>query len=137
MIFTALEKRLLHSRGGTIGGWIAGGVPVLLLTTTGRRTGRRRSTPLLFHREADGSFLLIAANGAADWNPDWFYNLEANAEAQVEVDGERIEVVASVLSDSERNLVWEVALRAFPSLGPAQRATKRDIPLVRLAARPS
>jgi deazaflavin-dependent oxidoreductase (nitroreductase family) len=70
-----MELRLAAAGRSTIGGWIAGDVPVLSLTTTGRRSARKHTTPVLFHRDDDGSFLVIAANGAADWNPDWFHNL--------------------------------------------------------------
>src|SRR5207249_2919892 len=66
-LFTSLERRLARAGRSTIGGWVAGGVPVLLLTTRGRRSGNRHVTALLFHRDADRSLLLIAANGAADW----------------------------------------------------------------------
>lgn len=132
-LFTRLERRLVRSGRPTIGGWVAGGAPVLLLTTTGRRSGKRHVTPLLFHREVDGSLVVIAANGAADWNPDWFHNLVADPRVDVEVDGVNASARAKVLESGDREAAWPTAVRAFPGLEAAQRQARRAIPLVRLA----
>ncbi len=131
--FTRFELRRARAGRGTVGGWVAGGVPVLLLTTTGRVSGRPHTTPLLVHRERDGSMLLVAVNGTADWDPDWLRNLRADARASVEVGSERHDVVATVLDGAERAAAWEDARRALPGLEPAQAACRRTIPLVRLA----
>lgn len=131
-LFTRLERRLVRSGRPTIGGWVAGGAPVLLLTTTGRRSGKRHVTPLLFHREVDGSLLVIAANGAADWNPDWFHNLVADPRVDVDVDGVNASARATVLEGRDREAAWPAAAQAFPGLKAAQREARRGIPLVRL-----
>lgn len=130
--FTALEIRLHRSGRRTLGSRIAGNAPVLLLTTTGRLTGKRRTTPLLYHREENGDVLLVAVNGGADWNPRWFHNLLATPEAEVEIGGRRLRVVGAVLSPEERASIWPLAIRAFPTLSNAQASTTRPIPLVRL-----
>lgn len=106
---------------------------MLLLTTTGRRSGNRHVTPLLYHRDADGSLLLIAANGAADWNPDWFHNLVADPHVEVEVDGVQRSARATVLEGRDRTTAWPTALDAFPGLEAAQLESSRDIPLIRVA----
>ncbi len=111
---------------------MAGGVPVALLTTTGRRSALPHTTPLLFHREPPGSILLVAANGGADWNPDWLHNLLADPRAEVEIDGERVPVMATILSGPERAAVWDEARRAFPGLDAAQKRCRRTVPLLRL-----
>jgi deazaflavin-dependent oxidoreductase (nitroreductase family) len=134
--FAAADQRLIRSGRRSAGAWVAGDVQVLLLTTTGRRSGRPHTTPLVFHRfhrDAGGGLLLIAANGAADWNPDWFRNLVADPHASVEIDGVRHAVVATVLDEAERTRSWPEACRAFPGLGPAQARSRRTIPLVRLS----
>lgn len=131
-LFTRLECRLVRTGHTTIGGWVAGGVPVLLLTTRGRRSGDRHVTPLVFHRDLDGSLLLIAANGAADWDPDWFHNLVADARVEVEIDGARHSAHATVLEGDDQTTAWPAALRAFPGLEAAQGESTRDVPLIRV-----
>lgn len=131
-LFTSVDRRLAKAGRSTIGGWVAGGVPVLLLTTTGRRSGNRHVTPLLFRRYADGSLLLIAANGAADWNPDWYHNLVADARVEVEVDGACRSALATVLKGDDRTAAWRTALQAFPGLEAAQGESTRDIPVIRV-----
>ena len=114
---------------------MAGGIPVLLLSTSGRRSGRRRTTPLLYHRESNGDLLLVAANGGAAWNPDWLHDLRARPEAEVDIDGRVIPVVASVLGPTERSAAWATAVEAFPGLEDNQRVAVRKIPIVRLQER--
>jgi deazaflavin-dependent oxidoreductase (nitroreductase family) len=133
-VLTGIDRRRAHRGRTTFGGWI-GAAPVLLLTTTGRRSGLRRTTPLLYHRDADRSLLLVAANGAADWNPDWFHNLVADPHVDVDLDGESLPANATVLDDEQRAEAWPVALRAFPGLALTQRASRRAVPLVRLRAK--
>ena len=105
---------------------------MLLLTTTGRRTHRPHTTPLLHHRRSDGSLLLVAANGTADWDPDWLLNLLAQPRVLVELDGERHRGTATVLTGEERDAAWHDARSAFPGLADAQAACRRALPLVRL-----
>ena len=130
--FTAVERRMIRAGRRPLGSRLAGGTPVLLLTTVGRRTGRRRVTPLLFHRCEDGSLLLVAVNGAADWDPDWLHNLVADPHAEVEIDGARYEVDAQVFGDDERRARWDELCVAFPGLDEVQARTRRTIPIVRL-----
>jgi len=131
-VFTALDRRLARAGLRTVGGWVAGGAPVLLLTTTGRHSGRPHTTPVLFHRDSDGSLLLVAANGCADWQPDWFHNLVANPCVEVEISDVGRSARARVLDADERAAAWPIAVRAFPGLDAAQRAASRQIPLIRL-----
>ena len=90
-------------------------------TTTGRRSGRRRTTPLLYVREASGDLLMVAANGGADWNPHWYWNLVADPAVEVEIDGLRFDAVAHVLDADERRAVWPTATLAFPGLDEQRR----------------
>lgn len=131
-VFTRVELRRARRGRRTIGGWVAGGVPVLALTTNGRRSDRPHTVPLLFHREDAGSVLVVAVNGVADWDPDWLCNLRANPRASVELDGTLHTVVAHVLEGAARASAWEEARRALPDLELAQAACRRRIPLVRL-----
>jgi deazaflavin-dependent oxidoreductase (nitroreductase family) len=107
-------------------------VPVLLLTTTGRRSGTQHTTPLLDHREGDGSMLLIAANGTAEWDPDWVHNLRAEPRATATIDGQEVAVTAEVLDDDLRSGFLGTMREAFPGFNAAQDACRRTIPIVRL-----
>jgi deazaflavin-dependent oxidoreductase (nitroreductase family) len=121
----SLERRLARAGHSTIGGWVAGDVPVLLLTTTGRRSGRKHTTPVLFHRDADGSLLVIAVNGAADWDPDWLHNLVADPHVEVDFEGVHRAAHAAVLDGDDRAGAWATAARArFP--GSARPSARRS-----------
>ena len=81
------------------------GGDLLLLTTTGRRSGERRSTPLLYlRRESD--WVVVASNGGADWEPGWWLNLRAGGQGTLEVDGRSIEVVGIEVRGAERASLW-------------------------------
>jgi deazaflavin-dependent oxidoreductase (nitroreductase family) len=105
---------------------------VLLLATTGRRSGHRHVTPLLFHRDDDGSLLLIAANGAADWDPDWFLKLLADPHVHVEIDGVVHPGSATVVAGDDRTTAWPSAVHAFPGLTAADGTSTRDAPVIRV-----
>ncbi len=112
----------------------SGGVEFLVLDTTGRRSGAVRSTPLSF--TADGEdFVVIASNGGAARDPDWFRNLQADADATIEVRGERVSVRATTVTGVERDRLWHVAVRSYPGYTAYQLRTPREIPVVRLAPR--
>ena len=87
--------RLRRFRGGDL----------LYLTTTGRKTGKPRTTPLLYLREQD-RWIVVASNGGADWEPGWWLNLRAGAPATVDVDGRSIAVTATELTGAEREQLW-------------------------------
>ena len=111
-----------------------GGQEYLVLETTGRRSGERRTTPLSFTRDGDG-FVLIASNGGARRSPDWFRNLEADPDVSVEVDGQRVPVRATTVVGAERDRLWRAAVRSYPGYAAYQLRTRRTIPVVRLVPR--
>jgi deazaflavin-dependent oxidoreductase (nitroreductase family) len=106
---------------------------LVLLTTTGRASGARRTAPMMFV-DHDGDPLVIASNAGAAAHPAWFLNLLADPRATVETpDGGSADVVAEVLEGEERTRVWQDLVAGFPFLGEHQeRAGAREIPLVRL-----
>jgi deazaflavin-dependent oxidoreductase (nitroreductase family) len=128
----AVELRRIARGRRSIGGLVAGNAPTLLLTTTGRRSGRARTVPLLFNDEPAGTILLIAANGAADWDPDWVHNRRADPRALIERNGQRIAVQAELLEGEAHDAAWPAAVDAFAGLANGQRAARRRIPLIRL-----
>ena len=96
---------------GRVGGKV-GGMPVVVLITTGRKTGKPRPTPLTAI-EADGHTYVVASKGGDEHHPAWYLNLVANPEVVVERGGRREAMVARVLPADERDAVWPVVTRTF------------------------
>jgi deazaflavin-dependent oxidoreductase (nitroreductase family) len=112
---------------------------LLLLTTTGRRTGRAHTTPMMFHREA-GRLFVIASNVGAALDPEWCRNLRADPLVTVEVGDEEgspaYAATAAVLEGSDREAVWARIVELYRFFGDhAEKAAPRDIPVVELRAR--
>lgn len=133
--FTRVDAVLLQRTGRSLGGRVAE-APTMLLTTTGRRSGRERTTPLVYVRD-DHDFLVLAAYGGSPWNPHWLVNLRHEPRAIIEVDGSRFAVCASEVRGSERDDLWPLMRRSVKSLATAEARTGREIPLVRLAPTPA
>ena len=108
-------------------------MPVLLLTTTGRRSGKQRTTPLTFLRDG-ADLVLIASNGGADQPPDWWRNLEHNPHAVVRIGRARSTVTARTVSAEERERLWPVVTAAYSGYAKYQQRTSRQIPVVLLRA---
>ena len=104
-------------------------MPVLVLTTTGRRTGRERVTPLTFFR--DGSDLVvIASNGGADRPPEWYLNLQRTPQALIEIGTNKLTVTARTGSAEERARLWVGITTTFGLYARYQDRTTRKIPVV-------
>ena len=91
--------------GGLIG-HSSGKITNLLLTTTGRKSGKERTVPLSYIRDDEGRIVIVASNGGADRDPVWWLNLKANPKARVQIERERIEVAAREADDDERSRLW-------------------------------
>jgi F420H(2)-dependent quinone reductase len=117
---------------GRLGGRFRG-ASVLLLTTTGRKTGKKRTTPLLYVKEGN-RLAIVASNGGRDHNPSWWTNLGFNPQGEVQIKGEKWQVKAEKASDSEKTRLWPLLAKAYPSYDDYQRKTKREIPVVILTA---
>jgi deazaflavin-dependent oxidoreductase (nitroreductase family) len=110
--------------------------PALLLTTTGRRSGRERTTPLLYVDDG-GGYVVVGSNWGRASQPAWALNLLAHPEGSVRVGGRVIPVRARVLSGAERGRAWRLALRAWPAYDTyARRAAGRRLHVFRLVPRP-
>ena len=107
---------------------------VLVLETTGRRSGRRRETTLAYHRLDDGELVVVGGAGGQRRVPDWVANLRARPEAAVVVGGERTAVVAHELIGAQRQQVWEVARQVWPRIETYERRAGRPVPVFRLVA---
>ena len=128
--FTGLHRLIYRASGGRIGGRMVG-LGVLLLTTTGSKSGQPRTTPLGYVRDGD-AFVIIASNGGADRHPAWYFNLQKQPRAQIQVLGETFEVNTETLRDAERERVWSLVLRDASIYGGYEKKTSRAIPRVRL-----
>lgn len=107
------------------------GARFLILHTTGRRSGTDRATPLSFTKDGE-SYVLIASNGGAARHPDWYLNLEADPEADIEVRGRRKRVRAETVAGTERERLWNAAVASYAGYAAYQRRAEREIPVVRL-----
>jgi deazaflavin-dependent oxidoreductase (nitroreductase family) len=105
------------------------GAPILLLTTTGARTGKTYTTPLAYTRDGE-RVVIIASKGGAPTNPAWFHNLVANPAITVEVGAEKFEARATVAEGEERDRLYDAQAAIMPGFAEYQRKTNRRIPVV-------
>jgi len=131
--FSSLNRVFYEISGGTLGGKLRG-APVLLLTTVGRKTGRPRTTPLLFLADTN-DYILVASNGGAPDDPGWFLNLRANPAVEVQVKRERKPMRARVATPAERERLWPRLVAMYPPYEEYRTRTTRDIPVVILEPR--
>ena len=131
-LLTALSRAhvvLFRLSGGRLGGRIPSGAPVLLLTTTGRKSGKQRTLPLLYLEDA-GRYVVIASVGGAPKHPAWYLNLLANPGATIEVGRRKLRVTASTASAEERARLWPLTVQMYPGYEDYQARTSREIPVV-------
>ena len=126
--FNAQIIEEFRANGGKVGGQFDG-APLLLLYSTGAKSGEERVNPLMY--QADGDRMAIFASKAgAPTNPDWFHNLRAHAEATVEVGTETVPVTARVVEGEERERIWERQKREYPGFAEYEEKAGRTIPVV-------
>ena len=113
-------------------GYIWNGVPILLLTTTGRKSGQPRTTPLICARDGD-DYLVVASMGGAPQHPQWYLNLVANASAQIQDRSEHIDVTARTAREDEKARLWKIVAEQWPNYDVYQSRTDRVIPVVVLS----
>ena len=119
--------------GGRIGRRLVNN-DMLLVTTTGRRSGRKHTIPLLYLRDGD-AVIVIASWGGRDYPPDWYLNVVADPEVSVQMNGAGWDAVAEELDEPERSTWWQHAVTAYDGYAEYQSRTKRVIPILRLSPR--
>lgn len=125
---------VFRATGGKLGAKFMHGAPVLLLTTTGRKTGEPRVSPLIYLRDGE-RLVVVASKGGMAKNPLWYGNLEANPSVEVELPGEKIAMRAARATDEEKARLWPRLLEMYPDYDGYQARTERDIPVVILSRR--
>jgi deazaflavin-dependent oxidoreductase (nitroreductase family) len=125
-VHTALARRFGLARR-------IGDVPILLLTTKGRRSGEMRTVPVMYVPGEEP--VLVASNGGSPSHPSWYLNLQADPRASIEIEGRREEVVARTVSGAERESLWRQAVAIYPAYASYQRRADRRLPVVVLRRR--
>jgi deazaflavin-dependent oxidoreductase (nitroreductase family) len=128
MLFGQEHVRRYRDTDGEVG-YLWRGVPTLILTTTGRRSGQPRSSPLIFGQDGD-AYLVVASKGGSARHPAWYLNLVANPKVEVQVKGERFEAVARTAGADERPRLWGLMAGIWPDYDVYQERTARQIPVV-------
>ena len=122
------HTRVYRATGGRLFGRM-GKSPILLLNTVGRKTGRKRTSPLLYVMDGE-DFVIIASKGGAPTHPAWYLNLKANPDATVEVGDREVRVRAEEVDSEEKVRLWQKMVEMYPTYDDYQTKTKREIPLL-------
>jgi deazaflavin-dependent oxidoreductase (nitroreductase family) len=120
-------QRYLDTNGED--GHIWNGRPTLLLTTTGRKTGQKHTTPLIYG-ESDGRYLVVGSRGGAPEHPQWYQNLVVNPEVEVQVKADKFKARARTAGPHEKPALWDLMVTVYSSFAEYQTRTERQIPLV-------
>jgi len=122
-----------HKNHGKVGGNFKD-TPLLLIHHVGARTGKHRVNPVVYLKEGN-RYLIFASKGGADRNPDWYHNLKAHPDVQVEVGDTMIDVHVEEVKGEDRDRLYAKQAALFPYFGDYQRKTKRVIPVLALTPR--
>src|SRR3954463_10993579 len=117
-----------RTNGGQVTGMF-GGAPLVLITTTGAKSGKQRTTPVVYTTDGDNA-VIIASKGGAPTSPDWYHNLVANPDVTVELPDETFEARARVAQGDERERLWRAHADLMPNFDEYQKATTRQLPVV-------
>ncbi|WP_405147432.1 nitroreductase family deazaflavin-dependent oxidoreductase [Sphaerisporangium sp. NBC_01403] len=105
------------------------GTTVLLLTTTGRSSGQPRTNPLIYQKHGD-DYVIVASKGGDPKSPDWYHNLVANPDVEVQVEGDKFRARARTATPEEKPEVWRLMTATWPQYDEYQTKTDREIPVV-------
>jgi proline iminopeptidase len=128
-LFGEEHVRRYRETGGEVGHIWREGSTVLLLTTTGRRSGEPRTTPLIYAEDGD-RFVIVGSRGGAPEHPGWYRNLEQTPDVELQVGDEVFPARARTASGEERERLWRKANQVWPHYDEYARKTDREIPVV-------
>ena len=132
--WVAEHTRRYLETGGDDGHEWRPGVPTLLLTTTGRKSGVKRRTALIYGRDT-ADFVVVASKGGSPGHPAWYLNLEANPDVELQVFDRVVPATARTASGAERRRLWALMRKIWPAYDQYQARTDREIPVVVLTPR--
>lgn len=132
-IFVGLNASLYRVSGGKLGGKM-GQAPILLLNTVGRKSGQRRTSPLLYRQDGD-RYLVAGSHRGAATHPGWVLNLRVNPEAEVEIGKKTIPVTATEIPAAERDAAWAELDAMYAGYADYRTKTDRTIPIFALTTR--
>jgi deazaflavin-dependent oxidoreductase (nitroreductase family) len=127
-LFTALHVSIYRATSGRLGGTFRG-APVMLLTTTGRKSGKPRTTPVLYVRDGE-TLATVASNGGKARDPQWWSNLRANPAGTVQIKGQLMTVKSRKADPQEKERLWRLLTGVYPTYDEYQTKTNRKIPVV-------
>jgi proline iminopeptidase len=128
-LFGDEHVRRYRETGGEVGHIWKEGSTVLLLTTTGRKTGEPRTTPLIYAQDGD-RYVIVASKGGAPDDPGWYRNLDQSPEVELQVEDEVFPARARTAEGEERDRLWQKANEVWPHYASYQEKTDREIPVV-------
>jgi len=130
-VLTRIHTFFYRLSGGKMGGRL-GRSPILLLITTGRKTGKQRTTPLFYLKDGE-NLILVASNGGSPTHTTWWLNLQANPQAKAELGSKKLPVTARQADAEERKRLWPLLVAMYAGYAEYQKKTTREIPLVILS----
>lgn len=110
---------------------VVANLPILLITTVGRRSGTPKTNPVVFLQDGE-DYLVSASGGGSDWHPDWYLNLKARPEAKIQIGDQTFDVHATIAQGEERTRLYERFKAASSNFVKYERGTSRVIPVLRL-----
>lgn len=110
-------------------GHIWNGVPTLLLTTTGRKSGQQFTAPLIYGRDGD-RYLIVGSRGGADTHPQWYLNILANPDIEVQVAADKFKAKARAATSEEKPALWQTMVGVWATYEEYRQRTSREIPVV-------
>lgn len=134
--FNVFHRNLYRWTGGRVGGK-GFGMPVVILTTTGRKSGQKRPTVLTSPVQDGDTVVLVASWGGDDRHPLWYLNLVADPQVDLEIHGKKQAMTARVATPEEKAELWPRVTAQYKGYAGYQEKTERDIPLVLLEPRPT
>ena len=131
--FVMFHTAIYRLTGGRVMGSF-GKAPVLLLTTTGRKSGKKRTTPLLYLEDA-GAYCVVASSGGSPKHPAWYLNLTAHPETELQVRNRKLSATAETTTADEKKRLWTRFTEIYADYDTYQKRTDREIPIVTLTPR--
>lgn len=128
-LFGEEHVRVYQETDGAEGHHWVRGTTVLLLTTTGRKSGQQRTTPLIY-RQINGNYVIVASAGCADTPPAWYLNLRAESHVRIQVGAQVMDATARTASEAEKPQLWRAMAEVWPDYDDYQTKTDRPIPVV-------